>query len=157
MDLMVQVPKLISQNLDQKFKDFIFLFNLYHKIEQKNFLKIYINFPYMMCQDTAKIQRFLGEFKKYKLTQQQVMKLCGHSGGLLGSKVSNFFGLYESLKYYGLKSKDINPIFDELPEFALQNRKDLLNKKIQLIQEVSGRDNTYIRNFIKRHPDIVMK
>lgn len=69
MDLLVQVPKLISQNLDQKFKDFIFLFNLYHKIEQKNFLKIYINFPYMMCQDTAKIQRFLGEFKKYKLTQ----------------------------------------------------------------------------------------
>ena len=56
----------------------------------------------MMCQDTAKIQRFLGEFKKYKLTNSQVMKICSYSGGLLGSKVSNFFGLYESLKYWGL-------------------------------------------------------
>lgn len=71
--------------------------------------------------------------------------------------MSNFFGLYESLKYYGLKSKDVNRILEDLPEFALQNRKDLLNKKMKLIQEVSGRDDTYIRNFIKRHPDIVMK
>jgi len=126
-------------------------------MEQKQFFIIYESFPYMMCQDTAKIQRFLGEFKKYRLTKSQVMKVCAHSGGLLGSKVSNFFGMYESLKYYGLNSKDVNKILDDLPEFALQNRKDLLNKKIKLIQEVSGRDNTYIRNFIRRHPDIVIK
>ena len=86
-----------------------------------------------MCQDAAKIQRFLGEFKKYRLTNSQVMKICMNSGGLLGSKVSNFFGLYESLKYWGLSTKDINPIFDDLPEFAMQNRKNLLNKKLYLI------------------------
>jgi len=68
MELLLKVPKLISQNLGQKFKDFIFLFNLYLKMEQKHFFRIYNGFPYMMCQDTAKIQRFLGEFKKYRLT-----------------------------------------------------------------------------------------
>ena len=56
----------------------------------------------MMCQDTAKIQRFLGEFKKYRLTNAQVVNVCVNSGGLLGSKVSNFFGLFESLRYFGL-------------------------------------------------------
>lgn len=80
-----------------------------------------------------------------------------NSGGLLGSKVSNFFGLYESLKYYGISAKDVNKILDDLPEFALQNKKELLRKKMTLIQDVSGRDSTYLRNFIKRHPDIVMK
>ena len=121
------------------------------------FFRIYNGFPYMMCQDTAKIQRFLGEFKKYRLTNTQVIKICTQSGGLLGSKVSNFFGLFESLKYYGLSSKDVLKILDDVPEFALQNRKDLIKRKVNLIQEVSGRDDTYIRNFIKRHPDIVMK
>ena len=85
------------------------------------------------------------------------MNLCINSGGLLGSKVSNFFGLFETLKQYGLKSKDVLSILDDAPEFALQNRKDLLKRKINLIKDVSGRDDIYMRNFIKRHPDIIMK
>lgn len=33
----------------------------------------------------------------------------------------------------------------------------MLIKKVQLIKKESGRDDVYIRNFVKRHPDIVMK
>lgn len=80
-----------------------------------------------------------------------------NSGGLLGSKVSNFFGLFETLRYYGLTPQHVIKILDLCPEFALQNRKDLLKKKINRIQSESGRDSTYIRNLVKRHPDIVMK
>ena len=49
MKLLLQIPKLISQDLDKKFNDFIFLFNLYLKIDKIKVLKIYNAFPYMMC------------------------------------------------------------------------------------------------------------
>ena len=120
-------------------------------------MTIFKAFPYILCVDTEKIQKFLGEFKKYKFTKDQVVNVCVNSGGLLGSRVSNLYGLFETLKYWGLTGQDVVRILNDCPEFALQNRKDLLNKKIKLIQLVSGKENTYIRNFIKRHPDIIMK
>jgi hypothetical protein len=45
-----------------------------------------------------------------------------NSGGILGSKVSNFIGLFDTLKMYGIKASDVVDIIDVLPEFALQNR-----------------------------------
>ena len=44
-----------------------------------------------------------------------------------------------------------------MPEFSLQNRKDLIRRKVEIIQKESGRDDIYIRNFVKRHPDILLK
>ena len=85
------------------------------------------------------------------------MKACIESDGLLGSKVSNFVGLFDTLKHYGVKASTVTEIIDNLPEFALQNRKDLMRKKIELIKQVSGRDDIYVRNFVKRHPDIMLK
>ena len=60
-------------------------------------------------------------------------------------------------KIVGCSAREVIAILDILPEFALQNRKDMLKKKYQLIQQVSGRDDIYMRNFIKRHPDIIIK
>jgi hypothetical protein len=80
-----------------------------------------------------------------------------NSGGLLGTKVSNFVGLFDTLKIYGINASEVLKILDVLPEFALQNRRDLIHKKIELIKRESGRDEIYIRNFIKRHPDILIK
>ena len=48
-------------------------------------------------------------------------------------------------------------MIDMLPEFALQNRKDMIRRKVEIIKRESGRDDIYIRNFIKRHPDIILK
>lgn len=83
--------------------------------------------------------------------------MCKNSGGILGSKVSNFIGLFDTLKMYGIKATDVVDIIDVLPEFALQNRRDLIRRKVELIKKESGRDDIYIRNFIKRHPDVLLK
>ena len=61
------------------------------------------------------------------------------------------------MKQYGIKASEVNKILDVLPEFALQNRKDMLRNKVNIIRLESGRDQIYMRNFIKRHPDILMK
>jgi hypothetical protein len=51
----------------------------------------------------------------------------------------------------------VREILDLLPQFSLENRKGLLQKKIDYIKNESGRDRVYMKGFIKRHPDIVMK
>lgn len=66
-------------------------------------------------------------------------------------------GLFDTLLHYGIKGQETVEILDALPEFALQNRNDIVRRKIELIRKESGRSDIYIRNFIKRHPDIVMK
>lgn len=74
----------------------------------------------MSCISHRKMQKFLGEFKKYKMTHKQVLNVCINSGGLLGSKVSNFIGLFDTLKInYGISAQDVLKILDILPEFAL--------------------------------------
>ena len=91
------------------------------------------------------------------MTQDQILNICMNSGGLLGSRVSNFVGLLDQMKYYGIKGSDSIRLINSIPEFALQNRQDLFRLKIETIKKESGRDEIYIRNFIKRHPDIVLK
>ena len=76
---------------------------------------------------------------------------------MLATRVSNFVGLYDMMKQYGIKASEVNTILDVLPEFALQNRKDMLRNKVNIIRLESGRNQIYLRNFIKRHPDILMK
>lgn len=83
--------------------------------------------------------------------------MCVKSNGVLGGTVANFKGLFDTLKCYGIRAKDVVKIIDLLPEFSLQNKRDMMDMKIKLIQQESGRDIVYIRNFIKRHPDIVLK
>ena len=110
-----------------------------------------------MVVQPVKIQKFLAHFKKYRMTKEEIMHLCLNSHGLLASKVSNFTGLFDTLKIMGINAKDTRKIIRLLPEFALQNRKDLIRRKVELIQRESGRDDIYIRNFVKRHPDVLMK
>jgi hypothetical protein len=42
-----------------------------------------------------------------------------NSGGLLGTKVGNFVGLFDTLKQYGVSAKDVKNILELLPTFAL--------------------------------------
>jgi len=37
------------------------------------------------------------------------------------------------------------------------NRKDLIRQKLAMVVRESGRDKLYIKNWIKRHPDILMR
>lgn len=101
----------------------------------------------------------MGEFRKYRLTKEQVIKVSKESGGLLASRVSNLVGLFDLLrKDLGIKATDVVHIIDAYPEFVLQNRKDLLRKKVALIRKSNKNlSDTFIRNLVKRHPDLFLK
>jgi hypothetical protein len=72
--------------------------------------------------------------------------------------VSSFLGLFNLLKWQlNISASEIVSMMDTFPELALQNRRDLMKKKIDLIRTTSpGRNNTYMRNFVRRHPDLML-
>lgn len=62
------------------------------------------------------------------------MALAAKSGGLLACKPSNFVGMFDYLKInYSIKAAEIVKILDDFPELSLQNRRDLLRLKFELI------------------------
>ena len=97
MGYLTEYPQLISMNLEHRFEEFFLIFDLYLKFEQKDVIDIFKGFPYMICQPTRKMIKFCGQFKKYKMEKDDIKNLCINSGGLLGSKVKNFIGLFETL------------------------------------------------------------
>ena len=59
-----------------------------------------------------------------------------------------------------IKASEVIRILDTYPEFALQNRhaSTLLLRKLRMIRRHSpSRNDTYIRNLIRRHPDLFLK
>jgi mTERF len=68
-------------------------------------------------------------------------------------------GLFDLLRLQlKIKASDVVEIIDHFPQFVLQNRKDLLRKKIDLIRKHNkGLTDTYIKNLVKRHPDLFLK
>lgn len=101
----------------------------------------------------------MGEFRKYRLTKEQVIRVSKDSGGILASKVSNFVGLFDLLKKnHNIKASDVVEIIDAYPEFVLQNRKDLIRKKIDLIRKANkNMSDVFVKALIKRHPDLFLK
>lgn len=75
MKALIDCPKLISVNLEKLMKDIFFMFNLYYKISEEEVIDIFRAFPYLFCLEGAKIQKFLGQFKKYKMSKELVLKL----------------------------------------------------------------------------------
>jgi hypothetical protein len=76
----------------------------------------------------------------------------------LASKITNFVGLFDYLRtQYGLKASDVVEIMDAYPEFAYQNKKSLMQKKLSLIKKHSKKGETYMRTLIKRHPDMLLR
>jgi hypothetical protein len=68
-------------------------------------------------------------------------------------------GLFDYLKmHHNIKASFVVKLLDTYPEFVLQNRRDLIRKKVDLILQYSPhRSEGYIRNLIKRHPDLFLK
>ena len=69
MQALLNIPKLISMNLDKQMKEIIFLFNLYHRFTTEEVMHIFKKFPYLFCCDQEKVQRYMAEFRKYKFTK----------------------------------------------------------------------------------------
>lgn len=81
------------------------------------------------------------------------------SGGLLGCKPKNFTGLFDYLKWkHNVGAREVISILDNFPEFALQNRQELIQKKIKLIKKSNPNlSPIFIRNLFRRHPDMFLK
>lgn len=111
-----------------------------------------------MCLPPRKIQLFLSEFRKYRFTSKEIVDVCAQSGGLLGISHRSLVGLFDTLRNnYNMDAKSVKACIISCPEFALQNRQDLIRRKAELIMKESGRHQIYMRNFIKRHPDIILR
>ena len=103
--MVFNVPPLLNVDIGVKAKELEELFQIYHKISAAEVTEIWRNFPFLYCCPTRKIQLFLAEFRKYRLTKEQIINLCSNSGGILGCKVSNYIGLFDFLrKQYGIKA-----------------------------------------------------
>ena len=66
--LIFECPKLVSVDLEASIKETLYLFDLYHKINQEQVMDIFKHFPYLFCCDTVKMRLFLGQFRKYRFT-----------------------------------------------------------------------------------------
>ncbi len=70
--------------------------------------EIFFDFPYLYLCEINKVQKFMGEFRKYRLTKEQVIRVSKESGGLLASRVSNFVGLFDLMrKDLGIKGSEV--------------------------------------------------
>lgn len=76
----------------------------------------------------------------------------------MASKISNLVGLFDLLKNdYKIKAKEVVQIIDQYPEFVFLNKQDLLRRKVELIRKHSKLSDMYIKNLIRRHPDLFLK
>lgn len=78
MKYLLEYPRLISFDLEKQMKETFFLFNLYHGINEKEVMDIFRAFPYLFCCDLDKIQRYMGEFRKYKFSKELIIKLVSY-------------------------------------------------------------------------------
>lgn len=76
-------PKLFSIKLEKQMEETFHLFKLYNGIEREKVMTMFRGFPYLFCCDTVKMRRFLGEFKKYKMTEDQIVRLVSTLSSLI--------------------------------------------------------------------------
>jgi len=159
MKLVFEVPVLLNVDIALKAKEIEELFKVYHQMTSEDVKSIFLDFPYLYCCPSHKIQKFLAEFRKYRLTKEQILNLSKNSGGLLGCKPSNLVGFFNYLKWeHEIKASEVVRILDDYPELALQNRQDMIKKKFNLIKKNNhDLSDIYLRNLFRRHPDLFLK
>ena len=79
MRALLECPKLISMDIEHQMKEIFFLFNLYHGITEKEVMSIFVEFPYLFCCDALKVQKFMAEFRKYRFSKEQIIRLVSCS------------------------------------------------------------------------------
>lgn len=80
MQMLFEVPILLSNDLQVQAKEIDQLFKVYHDIEPMEVVSIFKKFPYLYCCPPRKIQLFLAHFRKYRFTKDQILNIVsGHS------------------------------------------------------------------------------
>jgi hypothetical protein len=76
MKALLECPKLISKrDLGKQIKELQFLFRLYHGITEQEVTEVFRSFPYLYLCDQTKVQKFLGAFRHYKMTKDQILNM----------------------------------------------------------------------------------
>ena len=75
MKLVFEVPILLSTEIGVKAKEVEELFQIYHKISEHEVTEIFKSFPYLYCCPSTKLQAFLAQFRKYRLSKEQILNL----------------------------------------------------------------------------------
>lgn len=79
MRALLDCPKLISRkDLEHQIKEIQFIFRLYHGITEQEVNDIFRSFPYLYLCEIHKIQKFMGEFRKYRFTKEQIIRVVSH-------------------------------------------------------------------------------
>lgn len=78
MKLVFEVPILLSTEIGVKAKEVEELFQIYHKISEHEVTEIFKSFPYLYCCPSTKLQAFLAQFRKYRLSKEQILNLVSH-------------------------------------------------------------------------------
>lgn len=73
MRLVYEVPILLNVDINAKSKEVEELFQLYHQIAAEEVTEIFKVFPYLYCCQSHKLQLFLAQFRKYRMTKQQIL------------------------------------------------------------------------------------
>lgn len=75
MKLVFEIPILLNTDIAVKSKEIEELFRVYHEITPAEVTNIFLDFPYLYCCQTVKIQRFMAEFRKYRFSKEQILDL----------------------------------------------------------------------------------
>lgn len=93
-------------DIKEELKNRHWLFELYCKFEMEDTLKIFKRFPYLLAMDYRKLTLFCGQFKKYRLTKEQIIKYCTWNTGLLGTPVTTFKGIFDSMLVFNISARE---------------------------------------------------
>jgi hypothetical protein len=69
MNKVFDVPALLSIDLGAKVKEVEELFEVYHEIKPEQVTEIFLAFPYLYCCPSRRLQLFLAQFRKYRMTK----------------------------------------------------------------------------------------
>lgn len=75
MQKIFEVPALLNVDIASKSSEVDELFDVYHKITPEEVKDIFLDFPYLYCCPSQKLQTFLAEFRKYGFTKDQILNI----------------------------------------------------------------------------------
>jgi hypothetical protein len=79
IDMVQQCPQLFSTKVSRRVEETVFLFDLYHQMSRDQVIEIFRNFPFLMQVASVNLKRFLGQFKKYRYSHEQIMNLVSRN------------------------------------------------------------------------------
>ena len=79
MQKIFEVPALMNVDIPVKAKEVDEMFEIYHGISPEEVKSIFLDFPYLYCCPSRKLQVFLGEFRKYRFTKDQILNLVSEN------------------------------------------------------------------------------